>query len=93
MRMNPLIQELGYGRHNDKWGLLVAEYYDGMAEGPEDVKQSLLRESSREIRLAAVDKLPDLIQKIVQEAEKVAQEATVKAETARQIAAGLSQKS
>jgi hypothetical protein len=91
--VNPaLIQELGYGRYGGKWGLLVVEYYDD-AEGPEDeVKQTLLRESSRDIRLAAVDKLPDLIQKIVQEAQKVAEEAALKAEKTRQIAASLSPK-
>lgn len=68
-------------------GFSVAEYYD---HEPDGTRVVFLREAPRDVRLAAVDKLPDLLKKLVQKATEVANEATTKAESARQIAAGLS---
>jgi hypothetical protein len=83
------IRQLGYGKNNGKWGLLVSEFYD---EDPDaSWHESFLREASRDVRLSAVDKLPDLLKRLVQKATEVANDATLKAETARQIAAGLTQ--
>jgi len=82
--------ELKYGRHQGKWGLLAVDYID---EDPDSTwDERFLREAPREVRLAAIGKLPDLIRVLIQESEKSAREAMAKAEAAREIAAGLSRK-
>jgi len=82
---------LGYGKLKGKWGLLVASYCEETFEG--DAKECFLRDAPRDTRLAAVEKLPDLIKALTKEAAKVAEDATKKAERTRQIAAGLGKKS
>jgi len=83
------IQRLGYGKKGGKWGLLT--YVD--AEESEDREEfAFLREAPREVRLAAVDKLPDLLEALVEKALETSQEAMKKAEKAKQIAAGLNKK-
>jgi hypothetical protein len=87
-----LVHLLGYGKHKGKWGLLVATYCEETFEGAYDQEQ-FLRDAPRDTRLAAVEKLPDLLNALTKEASRVAQEAAKKAEKARQIAAGLGKKS
>jgi len=85
------VQQLGYGKHNGKWGLLVAEWYDEFFE-PSDVRSSFLRDAARDVRLAAVVKLPGLLKALAEKAAQVSGDAVKKAEQARRIAAGLSKK-
>ena len=85
------VHQVGYGKQNGKWGLLVAEWYDEFFD-PSDVRASFLRDAPRDIRLAAVDKLPDLLKALAEKAGQVSGDAVKKAEQARQIAAGLSKK-
>lgn len=87
-----VVHRLGYGKHKGKWGLLVAAYCEETFEGEYDEEQ-FLRDAPRETRLAAVEKLPDLLKALAKEATQVAEEAAKKAEQARQIAAGLGKKS
>ena len=84
------VRQLGYGKHNGKWGLLVAKWYE---EFPDEVVEiSFLRDTPRGTRLSAVEKLPDLLKALVQKATEVTEEATKKAEKVRRIAAGLNKK-
>jgi hypothetical protein len=82
------LRTLGYAKYSGKWGLLLSECE---LEDSENLRVLPLRESSRDARLAAVDKLPDLLKKLVQKATELADETTLKAEMAREIAAGLAQ--
>jgi hypothetical protein len=82
---------LGYGKSNGKWGLLVSESDDDEPAGEGSV--CFLRDATRNTRLAAVEKLPELLTELVQKATHVANDATAKANIARQIAAGLVQMS
>jgi len=85
-----IVEQLGYGKHKGKWGLLVTSYceeFDG-----ENSNESFLRDAPRETRLAAVDKLPELLKALAQEGAKVTEEATKKAAQAKEIAAALSKK-
>jgi hypothetical protein len=82
-------QRLAYGKKDGKWGLLT---YIIPEESDEYEEFAFLREASRDIRLAAIDKLPDLLEALVEKAVQTAQEATKKAEKAGQIAAGLAKK-
>lgn len=69
---------LGYGKHQGKWCLLfgtsLEEYPD-----PEFETEVPLRDAPRLERIAAVDKLPALVQALESKAREVAQLATAKA--------------
>jgi hypothetical protein len=86
--------ELGYGRHGDGWALLVRqrrfvvsrdeygrEAHDAFDESPD---QPLLR-ASRRLRLAAVPRIPKLIDAI----KAAAEDAVAAVETAKKIADSL----
>jgi hypothetical protein len=85
------VEMLGYGKYKGKWGLLAASYCEETFEGEFD-QQHFLRDAPRETRLAAVEKLPNLLTALTKEAAQVAEEAAKKAEEARQIATGLGKK-
>jgi hypothetical protein len=66
----------GYGKHKGKWGLL---YSTEVAPFPEDADVVPFREAPREHRIYAVEKLPDLIKKLEDKAQSVAEDARKKA--------------
>ena len=65
---------LGYGKFGDSWGLLVRQTREkerGDGElSLESENYRFLLESSREVRLSAVDLIPDLITELESEAEE-----------------------
>ncbi len=82
-------QRLGYGKKDGKWGLLT--YID--AEESDDRHEfAFVREAPRDVRLAAIDKLPDLLEEVVRKAVETSEKATKQAEKAKQIVAGLNKK-
>ena len=83
--------QFGYGKHNGKWGLQITSWYDEF-DDETTAKRWFLREAPREMRLAAVDKLPELLQALAEEAAKLTEEAKSKAEQAKHIAAALGKK-
>ena len=82
-------RRLGYGKKDGKWGLLT---YLNAEESDDWEEFAFLREAPREIRLAAIDKLPELLEALAVKAARTAQEVRKKAEKAGQIAAGLNKK-
>lgn len=84
-------QDVGYHRLNGKWGLIVSTWYDSN-DDPDTVKQTFLREAPREIRLVAMDKIPDLLKALSEEAQKVTQEATKKVAQIKDISTALRRK-
>jgi hypothetical protein len=82
-------RRLAYGKKNGKWGLLT---YIIAEESDEYEEFAFLREAPRDVRLAAIDKLPEVLEALVEKAVQTTQEATKKAETAGQIASGLNKK-
>jgi len=83
------VQRLGYGKKAGKWGLLT---WVDAEESDEREEFAFLREAPRDVRLAAIDKLPDLLEALVAKAVGTSEEAIKKADKARQIAAGLNKK-
>lgn len=81
--------DLGYGKHNGKWGLLVSHYWEG---DDEDQKVVFLRDASREVRLKAMDRIPDLLDVLAKEMSVVTQETSKKASEAKELAAALNNK-
>jgi hypothetical protein len=75
----------GYGKLREKWGLLINVYPDYDPE-PNLV---FLKDAPREIRVVAIDRIPDLLERIAEEATKLNQRVMEKAELAGQIAAAL----
>jgi len=87
-----IVKMLGYGKYKNKWGLVFAEYCEDFFDGQYD-QECFLRDAPREIRLAAVDKLPDLLKALIKKAAQVAEETMKKAGAAKEIAIGLSKNS
>ena len=82
------VYRLGYDKYNRKWGLLVCS---GIEEFGEEYI-GFLRDAPREIRLKAVDKIPELVNLLVQQLAKTTEEASKKAAQAEEIVAALSKK-
>ena len=80
---------LGYGKYCGKWGLLVSQCDDDVV--PSEGNVSFLRDASRDVKLEAVGKLPDLLKELLKKATEVANEASAKAGVTQEIAAGLKQ--
>ncbi len=80
---------LGYTRHKGKWALVVAEGYEEFSDDEDPNRITPLLEARRDVKLAAVEKIPALLKAIEEEGAKVAQEATKQAEHLKHIAAGL----
>ncbi len=82
-----LIQQLGYGKHNGKWAFLVAS---GSEESWDtDAKISLLRNAPRDIKLRAMDRIPQLLDSLIEEVTRMMEETQQKAQEAKGIATGL----
>jgi hypothetical protein len=76
------VDMLGYDKRYGKWALLVSS-------GVEEVGQEeewLLRDSPRDLRIKAVDAIPALLEKIVEEATSLAGEVRSKANRTKSIA-------
>lgn len=82
--------QLGYGKHKGKWGLLVSSGWEG--DDGMDTKITPLRDAPREIRIKAMDRIPDLMDDLAQEMLSVTQEASKRAAEAKQLAAALNNK-
>ena len=82
-----LVERLGYRKHGGKWGLIVDSCLEEFF--PDDVEGCLLRYTSRKTRLAAIEKLPYLLEVLAEEAAKVNEEMVDKAAQARELAAVL----
>jgi hypothetical protein len=81
------VQQLGYGKHNGKWAFLVASGIQEKWE--EDAKIELLRNCPRQVKLAAVDRIPKLVESFAEELTRVTDEVTQKASEAMSIAVAL----
>ncbi len=83
--------QLGYGKNGRAWGLLIAEGYDEFWE-EDRVKVTFLRDAPRDVRVAAVDKMPDLLEQIADKTAKALEEVTEKAAKAKEIATAVGKK-
>ncbi len=80
---------VGYGKHNGKWGFVVDFSWD---EDPEVSQLTFLRDASREIRLKAMDKIPNLLEVLTHEVAIVTHEASRKAAEAKELSTALAKK-
>lgn len=80
--------QLGYGKHKGKWGLLVS--YGWVASDESEIM--FLRDAPRDVRIKAMDRIPDLLDVLAKEMSSVTQEASKKASEAKELAAALNTK-
>ena len=76
---------LGYAKHNGRWGLLHEVYCDQFGEAT----TSFLRDVAREVRIDALEKLPDLFDRLAEETQKLTETAHRNLSVAREITAAL----
>jgi hypothetical protein len=79
------VASLGYDKHNGKWALLYGVWCD--TSETHDV--SFLRDTSREIRIGSLQKLPLLFDKLAEETQKLTEQATKNLADAKAITSAL----
>lgn len=83
------VHQLGYGKHKGKWGLVVGSFWDA---DPEEGQLTFLRDASREIRLKAMDRVPDLLEALAKELAVLTDEASKKAAEAKELSSALTKR-
>jgi hypothetical protein len=84
--------QIGYAKVDGKWGIAIRHIWGNYAterfgdEGP-----WFFNDASRELRLLAVDQLPELIEALGEEASKVTKTVQEKAKQVRELAAAIEQ--
>lgn len=59
---------LGYGKHSGNWGLLTCEFYEELGEEGPNVR---LVSARREVKMAAIEKIPELLTAIEKRATTI----------------------
>jgi len=80
---------IGYARVGRKWGLAL-EVASGEDSGEENSETWLFNDAPRWMRIEALDHIPELLERLVKKANKVAEEILKKSEQARELAATIS---
>jgi len=79
-------RDIGYAKVGSRWGICIKEWerdYDG-GDFPE--QQWLFNDAPRTFRIEAIEKLPELLDKLAQEADETTEKIAAKVDYARQIA-------
>jgi hypothetical protein len=80
-------REVGYAKVSGKWGIAIRAN-EGNYNDPESTvsEEWLFNDAARGFRVAAVDKLPELLERLIVSAEETAEKLSEKIEAARQVA-------
>lgn len=81
---------IGYAKVNNRWGIALRTVAGNNTQ-PEEatVEEWLFNEAPRTLRIEAVDKLPDLFDNLIQEADNAIRKVKAQSLSARQLAASL----
>jgi len=87
-----LIEELGYAKLNSRWGISLRKRRgeENDPEGTEEIETWPFNEAPRALRLKAIDKIPDLLRRLAEDASKAAAELQVRLVDAQSVAAVIS---
>lgn len=66
-------EDLGYAKVRGKWGIALRTFFHACDDEPE-VEEWLFNDAPRQLRLSAVESLPQLLEKLSQQGEQTAQE-------------------
>ncbi len=88
-----LVEELGYAKIGSKWGvaLRTRRRDDRLPEPEENIETLLFNDAARTLRLKAIEKLPQLLRKLSEEATKITRELQAKLADAQAVAAAVNQ--
>jgi hypothetical protein len=86
-----LIEEIGYSKILGKWGIAIRARTGLYVEGNDDETSEtwLFNEASRTLRMKAIEKLPELVNRLALEAAKMTKELQSKLSDAQAVAAAL----
>jgi hypothetical protein len=83
-------QELGYDKVKGNWGIAIKKVMgDASGPGEEDIEEWPFNEAPRQLRIQAVENIPDLIEKMIAEAATVTEKIIQKTAAAKQLAEAL----
>ena len=85
-------RRLGYSKKDGRWGLLTYISPEEATDSSELEEFVFLREAPRDVRLEAIDRLPDLLEELVKKAVETSELANKQAEKTKHIVAGLKKK-
>jgi len=82
--------EIGYSKVSGKWGIALRRVNGDDMSGDEEVEGPwLFHDAPRQLRLSSVDKIPELVQKLSEEASDAAKKIQKKAQEVRELAAAI----
>lgn len=84
------VTTIGYDRTRGKWGLLYASYLEETGPDPDDPPE-FLRDAPRKVRIEAIEKLPELLEKLFESASAMTREAEISISKAQEIVTALSE--
>jgi hypothetical protein len=79
-------RSIGYARVGRTWGLALSTASGYLSSGDEDKEEWLFNDAPRWMRVEAVDHIPDLLEVLVKQANKVTANLQKKTEKARELA-------
>jgi X-X-X-Leu-X-X-Gly heptad repeat protein len=83
-------RRIGYAKVSGKWGLALSTVSGNAPHDVHNYEEWLFNDAPRRMRLEALDHIPDLLEQLVKEANKVAEDLQNKAVTARKLAETIS---
>jgi hypothetical protein len=80
---------LAYGKESGKWGFVIEHISEDLNYGHEEYSSWPFKDSPREQRINAVDKIPQLLEALVKESNEVAEQVSRKISYTQSLAATL----
>lgn len=84
-------RRIGYAKVGGKWGLALSANSGNTFDEADDYEAWLFNDAPRSMRIEALDYIPDLLQQLVKESNKVAEDLQKKAELANELAEKISE--
>jgi hypothetical protein len=80
-------EDLGYGKVDGKWGIALRTVSGNQNYPDDDVEQWLFNDAPRSLRLSAIGKVPELLEKLSEEASETAKKIRGKLAETQEVAA------
>jgi hypothetical protein len=83
-------RSIGYAKVNGKWGLALSKDSGSVYDDNDNSEEWLFNDAPRSMRIEALDYIPDLLEQLVNESNRVAEDLQKKAKQAQEIAERIS---
>lgn len=85
-------EDIGYAKVGGKWGVAIRERSGNHhVDEPDDTDEWLFNDAPRSLRISAIDQIPDLLEKLIKNADKTARKIDEKLGQARELATALTE--